>query len=310
MTDTTASAVQTAETEIKKPLPKWARITLKVLGITGAVLGLAFLCGMFLFPIWWMVISSFKTHDTILEDISSFKTFLPRGDVTKWFTSYIELFSSFDNFGRAVLNSVIYCGITVGGVLLINSFAAYALARLEFPGSKVISTIIILLIIVPVETSVVPLFIILQNLGLIHKQTVAIGYIIPNLVSPFYIFMFKQFFEGIPKDLEEAAEIDGAGKVKTYFRVILPLAKPIFATVAIFTFMGAWNEYVFAQLIFGNYDNQMPLQAFLQVVNRRNPQDLSLTMASLTMSTIPIAIVYIFCQRYIIEGVSFSGLKG
>lgn len=110
--------------------------------------------------------------------------------------------------------------------------------------------------------------------------------------------------------MEEAAEIDGASKLRTYFRVILPLAKPIFATVAIFTFMGAWNEYVFAQLIFGNYDSQMPLQAFLQIVNKRNPQDLALTMASLTMSTIPIAIVYIFCQRYIIEGVSFSGLKG
>lgn len=300
----------TKESSIKKPLPAWARLTIKIVIKIAVVLGLAFLCGMFLFPIWWMVISSLKTHDTILEDISSFQTFLPRGDVTKWFSSYIELFSSFENFGSAVLNSVIYCGITVGGVLLINSFAAYALARLEFPGSKIISTVIILLIIVPVETSVVPLFIILQNMGLIREQTAAIGYIIPTLVSPFYIFMFKQFFEGIPKDLEEAAEIDGASKLKTYFTVILPLAKPIFATVAIFTFMGAWNEYVFAQLIFGNYDNQMPLQAFLQIVNKRNPQDLSLTMASLTMSTIPIAIVYIFCQRYIVEGVSFSGLKG
>lgn len=300
----------TSEAAIKKPLPAWARVTVKVTVTALAVIGLAFLCGLFLFPIWWMIISSFKTHDTILEDISSFKTFLPRGNVLKWFSSYIELFKSFENFGRAVLNSVIYCGITVGGVLLINSFAAYALARLEFPGSKIISTIIILLIIVPVETSVVPLFIILQNLGLLREQTAAIGYVIPTLVSPFYIFMFKQFFEGIPKDLEEAAEIDGASKLRTYFRVILPLAKPIFATVAIFTFMGAWNEYVFAQLIFGNYDSQMPLQAFLQIVNKRNPQDLALTMASLTMSTIPIAIVYIFCQRYIIEGVSFSGLKG
>lgn len=298
------------ETAIKKPLPAWARITIKIALKTLAVIGLAFLCGLFLFPIWWMVISSFKTHDTILEDINSFKTFLPRGNVGKWFSSYIELFKSFENFGGAVLNSVIYCGITVGGVLLINSFAAYALARLEFPGNKIISTVIILLIIVPVETSVVPLFLILQKFGLIREQTAAIGYIIPNLVSPFYVFMFKQFFEGIPKELEEAAEIDGASKLKTYFRVILPLAKPIFATVAIFTFMGAWNEYVFAQLIFGNYDSQMPLQAFLQIVNKRNPQDLALTMASLTTSTIPIAIVYIFCQRYIIEGVSFSGLKG
>lgn len=285
---------------------KWAKIPIKIL----AVIGMAFLCGLFLFPIWWMVVSSFKTHDTILEDLSTVNTFLPRGDVTKWFRSYIELFSSFENFGKAILNSAVYCGITVFGVLLINSFAAYALARLEFPGSKIIATIIILLIIVPVETSVVPLFVILQKMGLLHEHTAAIGYIIPSLVSAFYIYMFKQFFEGIPKELEEAAEIDGASKLRTYLRIILPLAKPIFATVAIFTFMGAWNEYVFAQLIFGNYDSQMPLQAFLQIVNKRNPQDLALTMASLTTSTIPIAIVYIFCQRYIVEGVSYSGLKG
>lgn len=297
------------ETYTVQPLPNWARITIGITWKVVAILGLTFLCGMFLFPIWWMVISSFKTHDLILADINSFETFLPKGDVTKWFNSYIELFSSFENFGRAILNSVIYCGVTVLGVLLINSFAAYALARLEFPGSKIISTIIILLIIVPVETSVVPLFIILQKMGLLYEHTAPIGYIIPTLVSPFYIFMFKQFFEGIPKDLEEVAEIDGASKIGTYFKVILPLAKPIFATVAIFTFMGAWNEYVFAQLIFNN-DAQMPLQAFLQIVNRRNPQDLSLIMASLTMSTIPIAIVYIFCQRYIVEGVSFTGIKG
>lgn len=282
----------------------------KIIARIFVCIGLAVLCVLFLFPIWWMVISSLKTHDTILEDLPSFATFLPRGDVTKWFGSYVELFSSFENFGKAIFNSFVYCGATVLGVLLINSLAAYALTRLEFPGSGVISTIVILLIIVPVETSVVPLYVILQKMGLLYEQTAAVGYVLPNLVSALYIFMFKQYLEGIPRELEEAAEIDGAGKVRTFFSIILPLAKPIFATVAIFTFMGAWNEYVFAQLIFGNYDSQMPLQAFLQIVNKRNPQDLALTMASLTISTIPIAIVYIFCQKNIVEGVSYSGIKG
>lgn len=282
----------------------------KILGKSFVGIGLVILCILFLFPIWWMVISSLKTHDTILEDLSSFSTFLPRGDFSNWFSSYTDLFSSFENFGQAILNSLIYCGVTVGGVLLINSFAAYALTRLEFPGSRVIGTIVILLIIVPVETSVVPLYVILQKMGLLYEHTAAIGYVVPGLVSALYIFMFKQYFEGIPKELEEAAEIDGAGKLRTYFSVILPLAKSILATVAIFAFMGAWNEYVFAQLIFGNYDSQMPLQAFLQIVNKRNPQDLSLTMASLTISTIPIALMYIFCQKNIVEGVAYSGIKG
>ena len=119
--------------------------------------------------------------------------------MTEWFGSYVELFRSFENFGKAILNSVIYCGATVLGVLLINYLAAYALTRLEFPDSKVISTTVILLIIVPVETSVVPLYVILQKMGLLYEQTAAVGYDLPSLVSALYIFMFNQYLKGIPR---------------------------------------------------------------------------------------------------------------
>mgnify|MGYP001030184393 CR=1 FL=1 len=282
-----------------------AHIVLK----TTAILGLALLCVIFLFPVLWMIVSSLKTQDQIYAQLSSWRTFLPATwNVGKWFVAYKNLFDSFDYFGRSILNSVIYCSITILGVLLLNSFAGYALARLEFPGSRVIGTIVLLLIIVPVETSIVPLYVILKNLGLLTKELRVVGYLIPNFVSAFYIFMFRQFFIGMPKELEEAARIDGSGRLSTYFRIIMPLSKAIFATVAIFTFMGAWNEYVFAQLMFSKPEQQ-PLQVFLQLVNSFNPKDLSMVMAALTFSTIPIAIVYIFCQRYIIEGVSFSGLK-
>ena len=272
--------------------------------------GLTVLCVLFLFPIWWMVISSFKPQTVIYEQLDSFMTFLPSTwNVGEWFTSYVNLFNSFDYFGTAILNSIFYCSVTVAGVLLVTSIAGYALARLVFPGSNVLTTIIILLIIVPVETSIVPQYVILSHLGLLSSSTARVaGYLLPGIVSAFYIFMFRQYFMGMPKELEEAAEIDGAGKVRTYFVIIMPLAKAIFATVAIFTFMGAWNEYVFADLMFPQAQ-QKPLQAFLQLVNTYNPKDLSMVMAALTVSTIPIAIVYIFCQRYIVEGVSFSGLK-
>ena len=273
-------------------------------------IGLTVLCVLFLFPIWWMVISSFKPRTVIYEQLDSFMTFLPSAwNVGEWFTSYVNLFNSFDYFGTAILNSIFYCAVSVAGVLLVNSIAGYALARLEFPGSNVLTTIIILLIIVPVETSIVPQYVILSHLGMLSSSTARVaGYLLPSIVSAFYIFMFRQYFMGMPKELEEAAEIDGAGKVRTYFVIIMPLAKAIFATVAIFTFMGAWNEYVFADLMFPQAQ-QKPLQAFLQLVNTYNPKDLSMVMAALTVSTIPIAIVYIFCQRYIVEGVSFSGLK-
>ena len=226
-------------------------------------IGLTVLCVLFLFPIWWMVISSFKPQTVIYEQLDSFMTFLPgTWNVGEWFTSYVNLFNSFDYFGTAILNSIFYCAVTVAGVLLVNSIAGYALARLEFPGSNVLTTIIILLIIVPVETSIVPQYVILSHLGLLSSSTARVaGYLLPGIVSAFYIFMFRQYFMGMPKELEEAAEIDGAGKVRTYFVIIMPLAKAIFATVAIFTFMGAWNEYVFADLMFPQAQ-QKPLQAF------------------------------------------------
>ena len=297
----------TAETAEKKR--KKAISPLHVVLKTLAVLFLAVLCVLFLFPVWWMVISSFKTEDMIYAQMDSWQTFLPgTWNVADWFVSYQKLFSSFEYFGQSILNSIVYCSVTIAAVLLINSFAGYALARLEFPGSRTLTTVIILLIIVPVETSIVPQYVILSKLGLLSTDLRVVGYLLPGFVSAFYIFMFRQFYLGMPKELEEAAEIDGANKLVTYFAIIMPLAKAIFATVAIFTFMGAWNEYVFAQLMFPNPKNQ-PLQVFLQLVNTYNPKDLAVVMAALTFSTIPIAIVYIFCQRYIVEGVSFSGLK-
>ncbi len=270
---------------------------------------LASLCILFLFPVVWMVMNSFKSQEEVYATMSSWLTFLPGSwNITEWFDSYVNLFSAFDNFGRSIINSIVYCAITITGILIINSFAGYALARFVFPGHKVLVTVIILLLIVPVETSIVPTYIILQKLGLLRTETRVIGYLLPGLVSPMYIFMFRAYFLGIPKELEEAAYMDGCGKLKAYFTVIVPCCKPVFATVAIFAFMGQWNEYVFAQLMFSDPSLQ-PLQVYLQLINNFNPKDISMVMASLTFSTIPIALVYIFCQRYIVEGVAFSGLK-
>ncbi len=266
---------------------------------------------LFLFPVWWMVVNSMKSNTELVEQLSSMRTFLP-GGITEWFTSYVNLFTSealSGAIGRSIFNSILYCAITVAGVLLVNSLAAYAISRIRFPGAGVITTIVLLLILVPVETSIVPQIVILTRLGLTTPTTRMFGYLIPGLVSPFYIFMFRSYFVGIPKEIEEAAEIDGAGKFRTFFVMVIPLSKAIFATVSIFTFMGAWNDYVFAQYIFSASVDLMPLQVFLQQVNNAQPKDTAMVMAALTISTIPIAIVYVFCQRYIVEGVSFSGLK-
>lgn len=281
----------------------------KVIKRVFLVLGLSLLCLIFLFPVVWMVSNSLKNQEQVYAQIDTIFTFLPATwDVTKWFSAYNKLFDSFEYFGRSIINSIVYCAITIFFVLIINSFAGYALSRFRFPGSKLLSTIIIILMIVPVETSVVPLYVILYKLKLLTEELSVIGYLIPGFVSLMYIYMFKQYFQGMPIELEEAARIDGCSRIGVYFKMIVPLSKPIFATVAIFTFMGQWNEYIFAQLMFPNPAKQ-PLQVFLQLVNTYSPKDISVVMAALTFSTIPIALVYIFAQKYIIEGVSFTGLK-
>lgn len=263
---------------------------------------------IFLFPIVWMVMNSFKSHAEINNSMNSWLTFLPSRDIRTWMDSYIKLFKSFQYFGRSILNSIMYSGITIFMVLVINGLAGYAIAKFKFPGSNALITIILLLLIIPVETSIVPLYVILKNLGLLTENLRVIGYLLPGFVSPFYIYMFRSYFLGIPKELEEAAYIDGCSRIGTFFKIIVPNSKAIFATVAIFTFMGTWNEYIFAQLMFSN-PVQQPLQVFLQLINSFNPKDMGMMMASLTFSTIPIALVYIYSQKSIVEGVAFTGLK-
>ncbi len=293
----------------QRPKRDYKKICSKTLKKTLMVIGLALLCIIFLFPVVWMVSNSLKTNEQVYSQMSTIWTFLPATwNVTEWFKSYGNLFSQFQYFGRSILNSILYCAITIVGVLLINSFAGYALARFKFPGSKLIRTIIIVLMIVPVETSIVPLYVILYRLHLLGDGVNIIGYLLPGMCSLMYIYMFRQFFLGMPIEIEEAARIDGCSRLGIYFKMILPLSKPIFATVAIFTFMGQWNEYIFAQLMFVDPKMQ-PLQVFLQLVNTYTPRDISVVMAALTFSTIPIAIIYIFAQKYIVEGVSFTGLK-
>ena len=289
----------------KKRSIGWETVLKKAL----IALGCAILAFVFLFPIVWMVSNSFKDNDTVYAQMGSLLTFLPPSwNVGEWFVSYEKLFSEFSNFGRSVLNSIVYCSVTIVMVLLINSLAGHALARFRFPGGKMMTTIILILMIVPVETSVVPTYLILYYLGLLTEPLNVVGYLLPGFASLMYTYMFRQFFLSMPVEIEEAARIDGCSRVGVFFKMIVPLSAPIFATVGIFTFMGQWNEYLSAQLIMQN-EQYFPLQYYLQIVNNANPRDIGMVMAALTFSTIPIALVYVFCQKYIVEGVSFTGLK-
>ena len=198
----------------------------------------------FLFPILYMIACSTKSEETIAYHAGTLMMFVPDfGNMAHFFDNYQILFGGY-NVGRYALNSLLYALIVIVLNILINGAAAYAIAKLRFPGKKFFNFIIMFLIIVPVETSIIPLYSICKvMLGL--KQSLSIlAIILPSAISIFNIFLFIQFFSSIPKEFEEAARMDGANTLKVFFKVILPLSKPILATVAVFCFIGVWNDYL------------------------------------------------------------------
>jgi len=261
---------------------------------------------LFLFPIIWMVMSSFKPEAMIATDLKSIQALLPPINVplNQWLIPYKNVFERF-NLIRGISNSLLYGSIVVSASILVNSMAAYALAKMNFPGKGIIFTIIILIMIVPMETGIVPLFVIVNRLGLVNSIA---GLVAPGIGNVFNIFLFRQFFIGIPKSLEEAAVIDGASKLRVFFSIIIPLSKPIIATVAVLTFIGSWNDFLWPVIIFTDND-RMPLQVILNVLNNTEPVYTNEVMAALTISTIPIILIYAFFQKYIVEGVAHTGIK-
>ncbi|ADD03332.1 binding-protein-dependent transport systems inner membrane component [Thermoanaerobacter italicus Ab9] len=263
------------------------------------------LASLFLFPIVWMIVSSFKPEAQIYSDMGTLKALLPPFiNPVEWFTPYKEVLARFEIL-RYIKNSFMYAGVVVFGNLLVNSMAGYALARFRFPLKNFWMGLIIAIIIVPVETTIIPLFTIVHRLGLVNTF---VGLFIPLLANAFNIFLFRQFFLGIPKELEEAALIDGADRLQIFFRIIIPLSKPIFATVAIFTFIGAWNDFIWPVLMLTDTE-KYPLQVALNVLNNTEPVYTNQVMAALTISTSVIVLIYIAAQKYIVEGISHTGIK-
>lgn len=261
---------------------------------------------LFLFPLLWMVANSFKPNEMLFSQLNSYKAFLLPFNlpITQWFDAYRQVFERFNLF-KGIGNSIMYGSIVVVCNVLVNSMAAYALAKFHFPGKKIILSIIIFILIVPMETGIVPLFVIVNSLHLVNTIP---GLLAPAIGNVFNIFLFRQFFMNLPGELEEAALIDGAGRFRIFFAIIIPLSKPIIATIAILTFIGSWNDFLWPVLIFTD-NGKMPLQVILNVLNNTDPVYTNQVMAGLTISTIPIILVYAFFQKYIVEGISHTGIK-
>ncbi|WP_066051187.1 carbohydrate ABC transporter permease [Robertmurraya korlensis] len=258
----------------------------------------------FLLPLIWMILSSFKIDEVIYKDMDTIFAFVPRfSDLS--LDSYVELLG-FYNIFKNVGNSLIYASITVVVGLTINSLAGYALARFKFPLKDWILIFIIALMIVPIEATILPLFLVVNEMGLINTIP---GYLLPFIINVMNIFLFRQHFLSFPGELIESGKIDGLSEVGCFFRIVMPSSLNMYITVGILTFLASWNDFLWPVMALSNAD-LMPIQVALNAVFADTYNIFtSHMMAALTIVTIPIVILYIIFQKYIVEGSMQSGIK-
>ncbi len=297
------------EGKINKVKPSKKKLILNIIYyFSGTILSL-----IFIFPLLYMIATSTKTEEAFASSLGTIKMFLPDfSSIGTWFNNYSVIFGDYGVWKYA-LNSLIYALIVIILNVLINGLAGYVLAKFNFPGKKFFNFIIMFLIVVPVETSIIPLYsIVKQLLGLTGKLSV-LAVILPSSISIFNIFLFRQFFVSIPTEYEEAARIDGLNNLQIFFKIILPLSKPIVATVSVFCFIGVWNDYLWPTMVLPYagegewplYPIQAALTSILSIPGITNGQ----VMAALVVTSLPIFIIYIVAQKYIVKGFGTAGLK-
>lgn len=265
---------------------------------------LLLLAVFFMFPLIWMIVSSFKNDSQIFSDISSVKAFALPAFNNNYFYNYFDCLKQLPIL-KSMLNSIFYIGVIIIFSLIVNSLAGYGFARLDFPGKKVLFTILLSLMIIPAQTIMLPLFSIVYKLGWINSY---LGLIVPVIANPFYIFLFRQTFLGLPKEIEEAAKLDGANQYIIFVKLIMPLAKPIYATVAIMIFVAMWNDFVWPVMVISDPSKQT-IQMALSSLFSIQPINYGRVMAGLTFVTIPVLIIFLTMQKYYVQGIVGSGSK-
>ncbi|OIJ17318.1 hypothetical protein BKP37_02090 [Anaerobacillus alkalilacustris] len=258
----------------------------------------------FLVPLVWMILSSFKIDEVIYKDVGTIFAVIPRfSDLS--LKSYFELLGYYNIFGN-LLNSLIYASITVVFGLTINSLAGYALARFIFPFKDAILIFIIALMIVPIEATILPLFLVVNEMGMINTVP---GYLLPFFINVMNIFLFRQHFLSFPGELIESGKMDGLGEIGCFFRIVVPASLNMYITVGILTFLASWNDFLWPVMALSNAQ-LMPIQVALNAIFSDTYNIFtSHIMAALTIVTIPIVVLFIIFQKYIVDGSMRSGIK-
>jgi multiple sugar transport system permease protein len=285
------------------PAPSGPILTGRLRGklFDGAVTALLLMGGvLMLLPFVWM----FSTSWRLAKDSFSLP---PQWLPTAWrIENYQEVLSGIP-FVAFVLNSLKVSALITLGQLVTCSMAAYAFARLRFPGRDLLFLIFLSQLMVPQQVTIIPVFILIRVLGLLDTHW---ALIIPALFSAFGTFLLRQFFLTIPAELEDAARVDGAGYLRTFLQIILPLAGPGLSTLAIFVFNFYWNEF-FRPLLFISTWEKMTLPLGLTVMRGYlGVGNVAAIMAGVSMGILPVLVVFLIAQRYLIEGITLTGIKG
>lgn len=283
-------ATSTGPTDPVDP-SRWTRWALSAL----LVLGLVVMAG----PFVWMVLSSFKTQ---AEITSTIPTLLPADPTTD---NYVQLFERLD-FLQYFWNSVLIAGLVTIANIVFTAAAGYALAKIDFAGRRVVFGIVLATLMVPSSVTLVPLYILMAKLSLLNTYA---GVILPLAAGPFGVFLMRQFMQQLPDELIEAAQVDGAGHLRIFARIAMPLSAAPAAVLGIFTFLGTWNAFLWPLIVLTDQDKYtLPIALALAAIGE-NSTDYGLLMAGSVAIITPVVVVFLLFQRRFTESIAMTGIK-
>ncbi|MFJ3391747.1 carbohydrate ABC transporter permease [Leifsonia aquatica] len=300
MTSLTSQKPVAGGEEAPRTRPSRRRSPRRTAGRVVLYVVLALVTLLIVLPLVWIVLTSFKTDsDAIRNPFSAFPA--------PWsMDAYVTLASGQQPIFRWFLNSLLAATLQTAIILVTASAAAYALARLEFWGKKIVFGAIIATLLVPPVIFLIPNYLIVQNLGWLDTIW-AIS--IPGAASAFGVFFLRQFFIGLPVEIEEAARIDGAGDIRIFLQIVIPLARPALATLAVLSFLANWNDFLWPVYVLLSPEN-LTLQPGLAQLQGAYSTHFAIVMAGAVIASIPVLILFSIAQRHIVDSVASSGVKG
>jgi multiple sugar transport system permease protein len=297
---------QSRELAMPEVLPSRRQSTWRLAAARRAVMTLAaaLVAVAWVLPLVWVLAGTFKGQ---FELIGPNARFLPQSPSLDNWRSVFDPNNRAVNITVATVNSLVVALISTVGALFTSSLAGYAFARLNFPGKGPLFVILLATMMIPFEVILVPLFMQFDRFGLLNSYA---ALILPHVVSVFGIFLLRQFMQGIPRDLEDAARVDGASVWQVYYQVVLPLTRPALATLGVFVFLGSWNDFLWPLIVVTSPDRQTLPLALITFRSAYGGMNYGTVLASVVLAIAPPLLFFLFAQRLVVQSISRSGLKG